>query len=87
MSRPYYQQLDISNTKRLRAIISEMPDYTATFFRGIEQTTSSGTRLAYAYDLRVLFNYLCAKVDSFKGRAITDIQLLILRRLNPHLIK
>ena len=83
MSRPYYQQLDISNTKRLRAIISEMPDYVATFFRGIEQTTSSGTRLAYAYDLRVFFNYLCTRVDSFKGRAITDIQLDELEKITP----
>lgn len=52
-----------------------------TYFRGIEEYTSSRTRLAYAYDLRLFFEYLqehnpvCAKPE------MKDIPLEVLDRL------
>lgn len=53
----------------MRAVLDTLPDFCKTFFRGIEEYTSSRTRLAYAYDIRLFFEYLhdtnaiCKKMD------------------------
>ena len=49
----YHEQEMIENTKKLRKLIRELPPFCADFFRGIEPRTSSRTRIAYAYDLRI----------------------------------
>lgn len=54
----YHQQKDIENVKHLRELIKELPRFCGDFFRGIEPRTSSRTRIAYAYDLRVFFDFL-----------------------------
>lgn len=51
-------QIDQENVFRLRELLSELPDYCRTYFRGIEPRTQSRTRIAYAYDLRIFFQYL-----------------------------
>ena len=55
---PYYEQKDRENTIHLRELIKDLPPFCATFFRGIERQTSSRTRIAYAYDLKVFFDFL-----------------------------
>ncbi|MCD8369361.1 MAG: tyrosine-type recombinase/integrase [Clostridiales bacterium] len=55
---PYHQQKDIENIKKLRVLINDLPPFCKDFFRGIEPRTSSRTRIAYAYDLSVFFQYL-----------------------------
>ena len=55
---PYHEQKDIENIKKLRSLIKELPLFCADFFRGIEPRTSSRTRIAYAYDLKVFFDFL-----------------------------
>ena len=57
-NRPYHEQVDIANTQKLRELIAALPPFVKDFFRGIEPTTSSRTRIAYAYDLNVFFDYL-----------------------------
>jgi site-specific recombinase XerD len=54
----YHQQKDIENVKHLRELIKELPHFCSEFFRGIEPRTSSRTRIAYAYDLKVFFDFL-----------------------------
>ena len=54
----YHEQKDIENVKRLRALVKELPSFCSDFFRGIETTTSTKTRIAYAYDLRIFFEFL-----------------------------
>lgn len=54
----YHEQKDIENIKRLRQLIKELPSFCADFFRGIEPRTSTRTRIAYAYDLRIFFEFL-----------------------------
>ena len=54
---------------KLRELLDTLPRFCKDFFRGIEEYTSTRTRLAYAYDLRVFFEFLhennpiCAKQD------------------------
>lgn len=54
----YHEQKDVENIKRLRQLIKELPPFCADFFRGIEPRTSTRTRIAYAYDLRIFFDFL-----------------------------
>lgn len=54
----YHEQKDIENIKRLRVLIKELPPFCTDFFRGIEPRTSTRTRIAYAYDLRIFFEFL-----------------------------
>ena len=54
----YAKEVDIKNTLRMRELLDELPPFCRQFFRGIAETTESRTRLAYAYDLRIFFEYM-----------------------------
>lgn len=71
----YYEQKDIENIKKLRALIKELPPFCTDFFRGIEPRTSSRTRIAYAYDLGVFFHFLAQENPIFKKMSRMDIRL------------
>lgn len=77
----YHDGQDKQNIIKLRAILETLPGFCRTFFRGIEEYTSTRTRVAYAYDIRLFFEFLheqnsiCAKMD------IKDYPLSILDRL------
>ena len=53
-------------TLKTRELLKELPPYLFDFFRGIEHTTSVNTRLAYAYDLRVFYEYCYKEIPRFK---------------------
>lgn len=77
-STSYHQQTEMKRTQRLREICKELPDSCMDFFFSISQTTSAMTRLAYAYDLRLFFQYLVAEQPDFadtKPRSITEEQI------------
>lgn len=77
----YHDEQNKQNILKMRAVLETLPSFCRTFFRGIEEYTSSRTRLAYAYDLRLFFEYLhqnnpiCAKTE------IRDFPLDILDQL------
>lgn len=79
----YHEQININNSKKLREIQSSLPPFTYEFFRGIEQTTSSRTRIAYAYDLRIFFNFLKEYHKSFKKVDIDDLEVRCLDEIKP----
>lgn len=64
--KTYYEQLHIDNTLRLREILSTLPSFVREYFRAIEPTTSSKTRISYAYDLRVFFHFLIESNPVFR---------------------
>ena len=57
-TRNYHDQVIINNELKLRELQKKLPWFCKDFFRGIEPTTSSRTRIGYGYDLIVFFNYL-----------------------------
>lgn len=65
----YHEEQNKQNILKMRAILNTLPRFCKDYFRGIEHYTSARTRLAYAYDLRVFFEFLhnnnpiCAKLD------------------------
>ena len=78
-NQSYYQQREIQCIKRTENIINSLPYFVQEFFVGIELRTSALTRLNYAYDLRVFFDFLTKKV--FKNKQIVDIELSDLAKL------
>lgn len=74
----YHEKLNIKNTKRLRELISELPYFCSDFFRGIEHITSSKTRIAYAYDLSVFFEFLCNTNPACENLSVKDFKIEIL---------
>jgi integrase/recombinase XerC len=75
MDRPYFEQVDIRNTKKLRTMLASLPPFAPAFFRGIEPQTSSRTRIAYAYDLRVFFDFLLNELPEFQGRTMASLTI------------
>lgn len=65
-NQTYHEQQDKLNHKRLNDLIWDLPPFCRQFFRGIEPRTQSRTRLAYAYDLHVFFQYLYNENPQFQ---------------------
>ena len=83
VNRPYHEQIDIRNTKKLRELEATLPPFLFYFFRGIEPNTSSRTRIAYAYDLRVFFDYLVENHPFFKGKDVRSLEVSSLENVKP----
>ena len=62
----------------MREVLDTLPKFCKQFFRGIENTTSSRTRLGYALDLRIFFEFLSEKNSSLKNTEIRDFRISIL---------
>lgn len=77
----YYQEQDKLNTIKMRAVLDDLPKFCRQFFRGIEPTTSARTRLGYAYDLRVFFEYLHNENPVLSRTDIREYKLDILDSL------
>lgn len=81
--KAYYENVTIKNELRLRKMLGDLPAFCKQFFIGIEPTTSSRTRIAYAYDIGCFFDYLhrenpiCSRMD------IREIPLSILDEITP----
>ena len=54
----YHTQHSYQMNERLKELQRELPSLCTDYFRAIAHTTSPLTRLAYAYDLRLFFQYL-----------------------------
>ncbi len=78
---PYHEQVDRENIQKLRSMIKELPPFCAEFFRGIEPQTSSRTRIAYAYDLKIFFDFLHRENPVIAKMDIKDITLSYLDEL------
>ena len=67
MANDYHNQTSLNRTKRLRELLKELPDVCSDYFMSIEQQTSPLTRLSYAYDLKLFFQYLSEELPKFSG--------------------
>ncbi len=71
----YHDKKNADNMIRLRELMTTLPPFCRDFFLGIKDTTSTRTRLAYAYDLRVFFEYLHENHPKFMKCEITDYEI------------
>lgn len=81
--RTYHEQTNINNAVKLREKIKELPSFCGDFFRGIEPTTSSRTRIAYAYDLGIFFDFLHENNSLCSKMEIREIPLSFLDMIKP----
>ncbi len=79
--RTYHQEKDIENVKKLREMQSELPRWLRDYFRGIEYTKESRTRIAYAIDLKIFFDYIQQHNPMYKNMNVQDIPIEILSML------
>lgn len=63
-------------------MIQKLPLFCSAFFRGIEPFTSSRTRIAYAYDLKIFFDFLQKNNPVIENLEIKDITLSHLDELS-----
>ncbi|BBF42371.1 tyrosine recombinase XerC [Lachnospiraceae bacterium KM106-2] len=74
----YQDQINKENAVKLRELLADLPRFAQLYFRGIEQTTSSRTRIAYAYDLKIFFYFLKENNKSLSGMEVRDLKVEIL---------
>lgn len=81
--KAYYEKVNIKNEVRLRKLMEELPSFSRQFFIGIEPTTASRTRLAYAYDIGCFFEYLQTVNPVCRKLKMCDIPISILEEITP----
>ena len=59
----YHDAQNKQNILKLRSVLATLPPFCQEFFRGIADTTSTRTRLAYAYDIRVFLNFCMRQIQ------------------------
>lgn len=74
----YHDQINRDNIKKLREVLETLPKFCKQFFRGTDNITATRTRLAYAYDIRVFFEFLHETNSACKKMEITDFPLSVL---------
>ena len=74
----YHQQMEIDYTLKLREVLATMPAFAKDYFIGIDATSSPRTKVSYAYDLRVFFEFLLKENPSLAGKTMKDLDVSIL---------
>ena len=74
----YHDQTNVENTLKLREVLKTLPDFARDYFRAIDATTSSRTRISYAYDIRIFFEFLLTENPAFRGKDMHDLTVDVL---------
>ena len=74
----YHEQLMKKNIIRLREFTQNLPEFCQEYFLGTAQTISSRTQLAYAFDLKVFFEYIHQYKKGYTDIEISDYKLTLL---------
>lgn len=77
----YHDQVNKENIEKMRAVLQELPKFCKQFFRGIENTTSTRTRLGYALDLRIFFEFIQQNNNALRRTPIREYPLSLLDQL------
>ncbi|WP_270430705.1 tyrosine-type recombinase/integrase [Blautia faecis] len=77
----YHEQNDIENTLRLRDVLKTLPPFCRDFFRAIEPRTTTKTRISYAYDIRIFFQFLLEQNPAFRDWSIDAFTVDVLDQL------
>ena len=75
MAESYHEELRKKNTLKLRERLKLLPNFMPDFFRGIAETTSARTRIGYAYDLKIFFQFLIEQRPLFANKTITNLTI------------
>ena len=78
----YFLKRDEENILKVREIRKHLPVFCGEFFRGIEQVSSPLTRLGYARDLKLFFDFLVNETEEFYNKPILQFTLEDLDQVN-----
>ena len=77
----YHEQKDVENILRLREVLTTLPPFCRDYFRAIDTTTTTKTRISYAYDIRIFFQFLLDENPAFKNYKMTDFTVDVLDQI------
>ena len=77
----YHDELAKKNVEKLRELMTSLPSFCRMYFRGMNDTISSRTKIAYAYDLRLFFDYIMAEKALHDKYSIQDLPMSILDQI------
>lgn len=77
----YHEQTDVENTLRLRDVLKTLPPFCRDFFRAIEPRTTTKTRISYAYDIRIFFQFLLEQNPAFRDWSMDAFTVDILDQI------
>ena len=77
----YREHTDMENTLKLRQVLATLPPFCKDYFRAIDTTTTAKTRISYAYDIRIFFQFLLDENPAFKDHAMTDFTVDVLDQI------
>ncbi len=87
MSNNYYLDRNRKNMRKLNELLGELPPFCSVFFIGIQDITTPLTRLNYAVDLKIFFNYLVTYETQFYNRQISSINISDIDEIDSQLIE
>jgi len=87
MSNNYYLDRNRRNMRKLNEMLGDLPPFCSVFFIGIQDTTTPLTRLNYAVDLKLFFNYLVTYETQFYNRPIQSITIIDIDEIDAQLIE
>ena len=61
----YHEQTDIDNILKLREVLKTLPDFCRDYFRAMDPLMTTKTRISYAYDIRIFFQFLLDENPAF----------------------
>lgn len=80
-SSDFYSQRNNKNIETIDRLLQEdLPPFCLDYFMGIDSVTSTLTRLNYAHDLKIFFDFMCKKRYG-KNKAVKDISLFDLENI------
>lgn len=86
-NKSYHDQMKIDTDIKIRNLLKELPPFCALYFRGMEPTTQSRTRMAYAYDLTVFFGFLKEETNICGSTPVNELKITVLDKVTPGIIQ
>ncbi len=83
----YFVDRNNANNLKLRELLKKLPDFCLDYFIGIESRTTPLTRLNYALDLKIFFEYLTTEIPQFEGKKVTDLNFADLNRITATILE
>lgn len=77
----YHDQVQIEQTLKLREVLTTLPPFCKNFFRGVDNSISARTKLGYALDLRIFFDFLHENNSQLNKIPVTEYKLSVLDQI------
>lgn len=78
----YHDEINKKNVLKLRELLDSLPSFCKMYFRGMNDTIGSRTKIAYAYDLKVFFEFLHKNNSYVSKFDIKDIPMSVLDKVS-----